>query len=142
LPGSTIPADRHFPVFKNVLIPVKQDSCELQKLDSSLPIIIKNKSKALLYSLAKKGQINRYDIRHRILIWASNLIKFQIDSRKEVKVCKYSAETVIKKATDKQFDLIVITANTTTRLQDIFRSNYTKKVINDSQVPVLSIKTN
>ena len=138
----TVPHERAFPDFKNVLIPVRPLRAGLEKLRTTLPIIKKNKSSVLLFSAQKpemkKEQRQTVDT---LMQKADQLIsKDDVRVEKELNVAKDMAREVVKKAIEKKSDLIVITATLHKGLKAIFTRDYTQKVIEDSPVPVLSIK--
>ncbi|WP_256012078.1 universal stress protein [Desertivirga xinjiangensis] len=138
----TVPHERAYLDFKNVLIPVRPLRAGLEKLGITLPIIKKNNSSVLLFSTQnpemKKEERQTVDT---LMKKADQLMsKDDVQVEKELNVARDMAREVVRKAVEKKSDLIVITATLKKGLKAFFTRDYTQKVIEDSPVPVLSVK--
>lgn len=138
----TVPRERAYLEFKNVLFPVRPVPAGLEKLSTTLLIIRKNNSSVLLFSPLKppmkKEERETVD---SLMQKAGQLMsKDNVPVQKELQEARDTAKGVVEKAIEKDADLIVITATMKKTFKDIFIRDYTQKVIEDSPVPVLSVK--
>lgn len=129
--------------FKRILLPVRPLHQGLQKLEIALSIIRKNNSKVLLFgSVRRKNREYDSEIIKKLIQKASLLMRSdRINIEKEIKLTEDTAREVIGKAIEKKSDLIIISASIEKGLKSFFVSNYTKRVIDNSPVPILCVKT-
>lgn len=138
----TVPKDSKQIDFKSILIPVWPTKKILKEVEISLPIIQKNQSEVLLLgsisSLSRKWELN---LVKNLIISLGSLIKLGNNKvLKEIDQTPATAKKTLKKAVDNQSDLIVISVNKKQNLKSLFIQSYTEKIINNSPIPVLSIK--
>lgn len=139
----TVPYEQVFLNFKNILFPVRPLRSALEKLYTTLPIIRKNDSKVLLFSPLKPEleKEERQTVNELMQRADQIMSEDKVPVERELKVAHDLAREVVKKAIEKKSDLIVITAIISKGIKAAFTRDYTQKVIEDSPVPVLSVKT-
>lgn len=141
-PVLTIPAEKRQLNFKKILLPLLPNSSGIEKLEIALPIIEKNKSKIVLFAprqtdpeLAVPGSIHDF-INSADHLMAGQVVKLE----KELALTDNTAVGILHKALEKKSDLIIITASVTDGLRSLFSGNYAERLMNNSSVPVLSVK--
>jgi len=140
-PVLTIPTETNYQDFKNVLFPVRPAPAGMGNLEVALPIIKENDSNVLLFPLKQKENLNQqetvseFNSRTADLNGIGHII---IDDKVNVSVDM--AQDVVRKAMEDCSDLIIVTASIKKGLKSLFTRNYTEKIIDNSPVPVLSVK--
>ncbi len=125
-----------------ILFPFWYREANLPKLEVTLPIIEKNASKVILFGAVKsKNDLNELDMVNKLMRSVYKLISYatkNIDT--EFENTKETAKSVLKKAVEYQSDLIVISGNANASFPSIVKAKENKFIINNSTIPVLSIK--
>ena len=141
-PVLSLPPDRSRLNFKKILFPIRALPKGLQKLEIALPIIKENNSKVVLFgSVRNKKRHSDSEIVDELIAKANSLItNSQMSVENEVNITEDVAKEVVNKAVEKKSDLIIISASIKKGLKSVFVSNYTERIIENSPVPVLSVK--
>ena len=141
-PVMSVPDKCHQSQFKSILFPVWVKRPIITKLHAALPIIEKNHSNVILFGSVKSTNDQwELDMVNKLMCSVRELISLSTKKIKyEIEDAPRTAESVIRKATSSNSDLIVIAAHTPTGFKSIFRQSYTQFIINHSTVPVLSVK--
>jgi len=141
-PVMTVPGNSIQESFKSILLPVGANQSLLNSLEKSLPIIKKNHSKVVLFGSIKVPDNNKeVKMVKKMVVSEDALTSLTTENvEHELGDSPGTAKSILKKATELQSDLIIISANVKSGLTSFFTPGYTEKIIKNSPVPVLSIK--
>lgn len=138
-PVLIIPTGKWASYFKNIFFPVRPIQSGIQKLEIALPIIKKNRADVSLFAALKN--LSEMGIAANFIQKADNLLsKNNIKVETEINSSDDIAKQVVKRAIEKDSDLIIISATIKGGFASLFSRNYTEKVIDSSPIPVLSVK--
>jgi nucleotide-binding universal stress UspA family protein len=140
-PVLTIPAGKWSLSFKNIFFPLRPIFPGIKKLEAALPIIQRNKARVSLFAawnpLKEKTTIRTASM---LMQKADNILsRHHITVEKEISSTADVAKEVVRRAVEKDSDLIVISASVKKGFASIFTRSYTEKVIDSSPIPVLSV---
>ena len=134
-----IPSGRWSLNFKNIFFPVRPIQSGLQKLEVALPIIEKNQAKVSLFGALKN--LSEMSTASKFIQQLDKLLsKDKIKVETEINTSDNVAKEVVKRAIEKDSDLIIISTTIQQSFAALFSSSYTERVINRSPIPVLSVK--
>ncbi|MHB1179044.1 MAG: universal stress protein [Daejeonella sp.] len=141
-PVMTVPGTCLNYKFKSILFPIWVKRSILSKLKFTLPIIEKNSSKVILFGSVKStDDIWEFSMLNNLMSSVRQRISLTTgDIENEVEKKRGTAKRILKKAVERNSDLIVISASANTGLLFLGNSGYTRFIINNSMVPVLSVK--
>ena len=138
-PVLTIPPGKRSLYFKNIFFPVRPIPFGTQKLEVALPIIKRNQARVSLFGALK--DLSEMGTTSKFIQQVNNLLsKDKIKVETEINSSNDVATEVVKRAVEKDSDLIIISATIKKGLKSLLTSNYTEKVIDNSPIPVLSVK--
>lgn len=128
--------------FDSILFPVTPSQTIVNKLEKSLPIIQKNNSKVTLFgSTSGKNDYFECQLVNNLTILLKSTIALTNDCvETEMNPTRQTAKKIIEKGTEKNADLIVISASIRKGLKYLLTQSYTEKMVNNSPIPVLSVK--
>ncbi|MEJ6981291.1 universal stress protein [Pedobacter sp. P351] len=138
-PVLTIPSGKWSLYFKNIFYPIRPIQSAMQKLDIALSIIKKNQAKVSIFGALKN--LSEMSVVAKFSQKVDNLLsKDKIKVETEISSSIDPAKEVVKRAVEKDSDLIIISATIKKGFTSFFTRNYTERVINNSPIPVLSVK--
>lgn len=139
-PVLTIPSGKWALYFKNIFYPVRPIQTAMHKFEVALPIIQINEAKVSLFAALKS--LSEMSIAEKFIKRVDNLLsKDKIRIETEISSSNDVAKQVVKRAVEKDSDLIIISATVKSGFKSLFTNNYTQRVINSSPIPVLSVKS-
>ncbi|MFD2163312.1 universal stress protein [Paradesertivirga mongoliensis] len=139
-PVLTIPSGKWALYFKNIFYPVRPIQTAMQKFEVALPIIRRNEAKVSLFAALKS--LSEMSIAEKFIKRVDHLLsKDKIKIETEINSSNDAAKQVVKRAVEKNSDLIIISATIKSGFKSLFTHNYTERVINNSPIPVLSVKS-
>jgi nucleotide-binding universal stress UspA family protein len=140
-PVLTVPNHRAWTVFKKVLFPVRPVATALEKYDLAKEMIRHNKAELTVLGLYNEDAPQLSDALTEMLSNLEIQLKYdQIRAGIELADTEEAAELVLFKSRQFEADLIIITAEGDETRGSFFESPYTEQIINQSKVPVLSIR--
>lgn len=141
-PVLTIPFKKKYLNFKKILFPLRPNTVGMEKLEIALPIIKRNKSRVLLFTPIRNNKtISELENASDLINTADHLmVRGNVKHEKEMNLTQDMAAEIVKKAVEKKSDLIIISPSIKKGLKSMFIPDYAEKVMNNTSVPVLSIK--
>jgi nucleotide-binding universal stress UspA family protein len=140
-PVLTVPGKCDKKDFKKILFPIRLIPGALEKYFYSRPIIEKNNSELFLLGLTDTK--NPRDLTDLVFVVDSLKIQLHNDNIKfEVIYCQDENFPLVinKTCRELEIDLLILTANLDSDWRTFFVGAYVQQVLNQAQVPVLSIK--
>lgn len=140
-PVLTIPSEKKLLNFKKILLPLLPNHTGLDKLEIALPIIEKNKPKIVFFAPRSESKLSDLGTIHKFINTTDQLMAVQdVELDQESENTHDTAKGILNKALEKKSDLIIITTSVTDGLRSLFTANYLERLMNNSSVPVLSVK--
>ncbi|MCP1381475.1 universal stress protein [Runella salmonicolor] len=140
-PVLTVPNHRAWTVFKKILFPVRPVATALEKYDLAKEMIRHNKAEMTVLGLYNEDTPQLSDALTEMLSKLEIQLKYdRIRASIELADTEEGAELVLFKSRQLDVDLIIITADESETSGSFFESPYTEQIINQSKVPVLSIR--
>ncbi|WP_080056044.1 universal stress protein [Spirosoma aerolatum] len=141
-PVLTVPDRKQWATFERILFPVRPIPGALDKYEFARRIIRKNKASLTVLALsAPEEVISIRDLQDILTELTTRLDDDQVVNQTLFCATDLMAATVLKKAQEIKTDLIIITAQLITTMDDLLIGPFTQQMIHNAQVPVLSIRS-
>lgn len=142
MPVLTIPSKRRVVNFKNILYPIRAAHSALDKYTSTASIIKKNNANVLLMGVVNEQEVDKFNsVKAMVDQAAEEMADDKISVAYRLYYGKNIADEVINTGTEKGVDLVVINTTFKQRLKQFFLPGYANRILNNSFIPVLSIKS-
>jgi len=140
-PVLTVPNYHARTGFKKILFPVRPVATALEKYDFAKEMIVHNNAELTVLGLYNDDAPQLSDALTEMLSSLEVQLKYdRIRAGIELADTEEGAELVLFKSRQLEVDLIIITADESETSGSFFESPYTEQIINQSKVPVLSIR--
>lgn len=128
--------------FNSILFPVTPSQTIVDKLEKSLPIIRRNNSKVTLFgsTTSESNLLDRQLINNLNTLLKSTIALTNRYVETEMATTRQTAKKIIEKGREKNADLIIISASVGRGLKHLITTSYAEKMVNNSPIPVLSVK--
>jgi nucleotide-binding universal stress UspA family protein len=141
VPVLTVPSGRRSLQFSKILFPVRPVINALSKYKAVMPIIKKNKASVLVMGLLKQDQGGQVGtVKQMVDDTSAYMVQEKVAVDRKLYFGKNIAEEVLNTGSKRDIDLVVITGTLKRGLKQFFVPGYVQRIINNSLVPVLSIK--
>ncbi len=141
VPVLTVPANDRRIDFRKILFPVRAQSFSDERYDFVRPIIQREQASVLLTGMIdQSSETDQDEIEETIQGLHEKYKSDNISCDVKYYACESVVERVLDIANEEKPDLIVITTTTSTNGWDFFAVAYPDEVINQTGVPVLSIR--
>lgn len=127
--------------FNHILFPVRNIPNALEKFKFFKRFVEGSSAKLTLFGISETDESDKKQLAHKVLELEKTLIEFGIDhSTISESTNRSFSDQVLKKATELECDLIVITSKVETSLSDFFLGTFAQQIVNHSSIAVLHIK--
>ncbi|HNW77085.1 MAG TPA: universal stress protein [Bacteroidales bacterium] len=140
-PIMIIPGKGEWSHFRNILFPIRNIPNALEKYDPIRPILHKDQSTLHILGLSPESETSHeYELFGLEEKLEKRLQEDGVTYEVSYHRCANYADIILKKAEEKNIDLIVIIATLDMKLKEVFIGPFAQQIINHAKVPVLCIK--